>query len=70
MSGSGGYKHRKKRLERKRARAKLLARRNAARAQSRFAEKGERWEPSKNPIQAQALNHAARRMLLPPTRKK
>ena len=64
MSGNGGYKHRKHRLERKRSRSKKLGSENVARVRKMFEDKGQTWDPAKNSAQAQALNHYGRRVAL------
>ena len=61
MSGHGGYKHRQKKLQRKRARARKMGRQNVARVQHMFEEKGQTWDPAHNSVQAQALSHRGRR---------
>lgn len=64
MSGSGGQKHRKKRLQQKRSQARRAGAENVARVRNLFERKGQTWDPAKNSIQAQALNHAGRRVAL------
>ncbi|MCC7140418.1 MAG: hypothetical protein IT460_18520 [Planctomycetes bacterium] len=61
MSGNGGHKHRNKRLQRRRAQARRLGKENVARVRTMFEAKGQAWDPAKNSVQAQALNHAGRR---------
>lgn len=61
MSGNGGFKHRNRRLKRKRSRATNLGRENVARVRKMFEDKGQTWDPTKNSVQAQALNHHGRR---------
>ncbi len=63
MSGNGGYKHRKRRLERKRTQARNLGRENVLRVRKMFEDKGQAWDPASNSVQAQALSHAGRRYL-------
>jgi hypothetical protein len=63
MSGHGGHKHRKRRLDAKRARTNRLARQNVARVRAGVEAKGQEWDPKTNAIQAGALNHAARRLV-------
>ena len=61
MSGHGGHKHRLKKLQRKRARSAKLGRENVARVKKMFEDKGQTFDPAKNSVQAQALNHHGRR---------
>lgn len=63
MAGKGGYKHRKRRLDRKRTQRKLKAKANIARVRTQFEKQGQAWEPTDNPAQMAALNHDARRLL-------
>jgi hypothetical protein len=63
MSGHGGHKHRKRKLDAKRTRTKKLARKNVARVKTGFEAKHQEWDPKTNAIQAGALNHAARRLV-------
>jgi hypothetical protein len=64
MSGHGGHKHRQKKLNRKRSRKKRLGAENIARVKARFEAKGQAWDPAKNAVQTQALNHHGRRVAL------
>jgi hypothetical protein len=61
MSGHGGYKHRKRSLKQKRTQARRQGRENVLRVRKMFEEKGQAWDPAKNPVQATALNHSGRR---------
>jgi hypothetical protein len=61
MSGNGGFRHRERRRQRKRTRARKLGHANIARVRKMFEEKGQTWDPTKNSVQAQALNHHGRR---------
>jgi hypothetical protein len=61
MAGHGGFKHRNRRLARKRSRLTKLGRENIARVRKMFEDKGQTWDPTKNSVQAQALNHHGRR---------
>lgn len=70
MSGSGGYKHRVKRLHQKRRRSARQAQQNVAKVRALFEGKGQTWDPAHNPAQAQALNHRGRRLAVPATPKK
>lgn len=63
MSGSGGYKHRVVRKNRKRSRAIQKGRANLARILNQFEQKGQAWDPASNPAQLAALSHEARRLL-------
>ncbi len=63
MSGSGGFKHRKIKLDRKRTQQKKKAKANIARARGLFESKGQAWDPKNNPAQMAALNHGARRLV-------
>ena len=63
MAGKGGYKHRKRKLDRKRTQREQKARANIDRIQNQFEKRGQTWEPESNSQQMAALNHAARRML-------
>jgi hypothetical protein len=64
MSGNGGHKHRQKLLKRKRSRAKKLGAANIGRIRAKYEAKGQTWDPAKNAVQAQALNHHGRRVAL------
>ena len=61
MSGSGGFKHRERRRSRKEAQHRKAGAANVARVRKMFEEKGQTWDPAKNSVQAQALNHHGRR---------
>ena len=63
MAGKGGFKHRKRKLDRARTQREQKARANIARIQNQFEKRGQTWEPESNAQQMAALNHAARRML-------
>lgn len=63
MSGKGGFKHRKRKLDRKRTQREMKARENIARIRNQFEKRGQTWEPQENAQQMAALNHAARRLL-------
>ncbi len=65
MSGNGGFKHRQRRLKQKRRRAAKLGKENVAKARAHFEAKGQTWDPAHNAVQAQALNHAGRRVAIP-----
>jgi hypothetical protein len=64
MSGNGGHKHRENRLQQKRTQKKKAGRANVARVRKMFEAKGQTWDPAKNSVQAQALNHQGRRTAL------
>ena len=64
MAGSGGYKQRKRRLERKRNQTESKARENIRRVRVQFEQKGQTWDPRSDGIQHVALSHAARRLVL------
>lgn len=63
MSGHGGFKHRKRKLDRKRTQTKQKAQANIARVQNQFEKRGQTWDPTNEPSQLAALNHAARRLV-------
>ncbi|MDA1195947.1 MAG: hypothetical protein O2894_12280 [Planctomycetota bacterium] len=63
MAGNGGYKHRKIRIDRKRTGQVRKAQENIRRVRNQFEAKGQTWEPTTNPAQLAALNHAARRVV-------
>lgn len=62
MSGHGGFKHRRVKIRRKRARARKLGAENLRRVRKQFEDKGQTFDPVKNSTQAQALNHHGRRV--------
>ncbi len=64
MSGSGGHKHRRSKLDRKQSQRRMKAKANIARAQGLFEAKGQTWDPKNNSAQLAALNHDARRFVL------
>ena len=61
MAGNGGYKHRKRRADRKRTQHVLRAKENIRRVRNQFESKGQAWEPASNAAQMAALTHDARR---------
>lgn len=63
MAGNGGYKHRKRRLDRQRTARRLKAKENIRRVRNQFESKGQAWDPANNPAQQAALNHVARRAI-------
>ncbi len=63
MAGKGGFKHRKRRLDRKRDQRRIKAKKNIARIQTQFEKQGQTWDPESNAAQMAALNHDARRLL-------
>ena len=63
MAGQGGYKHRKRRADRKRTQSILKARENIRRVRNKYEVKGQAWEPQDNPAQMAELTHAARRLV-------
>ncbi len=63
MAGKGGFKHRKRCLDRKRTQRELKAKANIARVRTQFEKQGQSWDPAANPSQMAALNHGARRFL-------
>ncbi len=63
MAGKGGFKHRKRRLDRQKTRRTQKARANIARVRNEFESKGQTWEPVSNPAQMSRLNHDARRFV-------
>jgi len=63
MAGSGGFKHRKRRLDRQQTRRTQKARASIARVRNEFESKGQAWEPESNPAQMSKLNHDARRFV-------
>jgi hypothetical protein len=63
MAGSGGYKHRKRRLDRQKTRRLQKAKENLARVRNEFESKGQAWDPESNPAQMSKLNHDARRLV-------
>lgn len=63
MAGKGGFKHRKRRLDRKRTQRKLKAKANIARVRNQFEKQGQAWDPDSNASQLAALNHDARRLV-------
>jgi len=64
MAGKGGFKHRKRRLDRKRTQRKQKAKANIARIRNQFEKQGQAWDPRGVPAQMAALNHGARRLLV------
>ncbi|MGE0191779.1 MAG: hypothetical protein AB7T63_07010 [Planctomycetota bacterium] len=64
MAGNGGYKQRKRRLERKRHQTESKARENIRRVRVQFEQRGQTWDPRNDGIQLAALNHSARRLVL------
>ncbi len=64
MSGSGGYKHRKNRLDQKKSQKRRAGAANLLRVRKMFEDKGQTWDPAKNSVQAQALSHHGRRVAL------
>ena len=64
MSGSGGYKHRKRSKLAKRRRTLLKARQNIARVRNQFEARGQTWDPAQNTQQLAALNHAGRHEIM------
>jgi|GEM_PF-3306966 len=64
MSGSGGKKHRTIRLKQKKTQKRRAGAANLARVRKMFEDKGQTWDPAKNSVQAQALNHDGRRVAL------
>jgi len=63
MAGQGGYKHRKRKLDRQKTGRLLKAKENIRRVRNQFESKGQAWDPANNPAQQAALNHAARRVV-------
>ena len=63
MGSQGGYKHRKRRSDRKRTQRELKARENLRRVQNKFESKGQTWDPKNNSAQMAELTHAARRVI-------
>ena len=63
MAGKGGYKHRKRKADRKRTQRLQRARENVARIRNQFESRGQAWEPHETPAQMAALTHDARRLL-------
>ena len=63
MAGKGGFKHRKRRLDRQSTGRELKAKENIRRVRNQFESKGQAWDPANNPAQMSALNHAARRVI-------
>ena len=63
MGSQGGYKHRKRRSDRKRTQRLLKARENLRRIQHKYESKGQAWEPENNPAQMAELTHDARRLV-------
>lgn len=61
MAGKGGYKHRKRKLDRKATQNLLKAKESIRRVRNEFETKGQAWDPDNNPAQMAKLNHAARR---------
>ena len=63
MAGSGGFKHRKRVVDRQRTRREQKAKANLARVRNQFESKGQAWEPLSNPAQMAELTHDARRLV-------
>ena len=63
MGSQGGFKHRKRRLDRKRTQRELKGRENLRRVQNKYESKGQTWEPKDNPAQMAELTHDARRLV-------
>ena len=63
MAGNGGYKQRKRRVDRQRTARILKAKESIRRVRNEFESKGQAWEPADNPAQMAKLNHAARRLI-------
>ena len=63
MAGHGGFKHRKRRQDRRRTQNLIKARENIQRMQNKYEAKGQTWEPQDNPAQMAELTHAARRLV-------
>ncbi len=63
MSGSGGYKHRKRRVDRQQTRRIQKAKASIARVRNEFESKGQAWDPENNPAQMSKLNHDGRRFV-------
>ncbi len=61
MAGNGGYKHRKRKLDRQKTARALAAKQNIVRVRNQFESKGQAWDPENNAAQAAALTHAGRR---------
>ncbi len=64
MAGKGGFKHRKRRVDRQKTRRTLKAKDNIARVRNQFESKGQAWDPENNPAQMSALNHDGRRLVV------
>lgn len=63
MAGKGGFKHRKRRVDRQKTRRVQKAKANVARVRNQFETKGQAWDPDSNPAQMSALNHDGRRLV-------
>jgi hypothetical protein len=63
MAGQGGFKHRKRRKDRKRTQRQEKARDNIRRIRHKYESKGQTWEPENNPAQMAELTHDARRLV-------
>jgi hypothetical protein len=63
MGSQGGYKHRKRKSDRKRTQRELKARESIRRIQHKYEAKGQTWEPANNPGQMAELTHDARRIV-------
>ena len=63
MSGKGGFKHRKRRWDRKRTQRLEKARDNIRRVRNKYESKGQAWEPLNNPAQMAELTHDGRRLV-------
>ena len=63
MAGNGGFKHRKRKLDRKSTQNILKAKESLRRVRNEFETKGQAWDPENNPAQMAKLNHAARRVV-------
>ena len=63
MAGKGGFKHRKRIVDRQETRRVQKAKANIARVSNQFESKGQAWDPENNPAQMGALNHDARRLV-------
>lgn len=63
MAGNGGFKHRKRRRDRKRTQRLEKARDNLRRVRHKYESKGQAWEPQSNPAQMAELTHDARRVV-------
>ena len=63
MAGQGGFKHRKRRRDRKRTQRLEKARDNLRRVRNKYESKGQAWDPQGNPGQMAELTHDARRVV-------